>query len=177
MIIMRSHWSRRRIIIWRSNMNMPPRIRVLKFIISMRCRFMWRRKINITWRNPSKLEGSSTNWRFVGSLAVWVKTGVWLFVSWQVLHPKTEHSHSHGLTLENHTEEKSHVYGGYEHYGAGSEPSHHYKAIETEEGDGEGLSHHQFQDINVHHGIVEEAQEYWSWFRIMYYFRKLNSFF
>lgn len=73
----------------------------------------------------------------------------------QVLHPKSEHHHGHGLTLENHTEEKDHRI--YDHYGV-SETNQQYRTVENNQDDiivgqpGPDLSHHQFQDINVHHG-------------------------
>lgn len=86
-----------------------------------------------------------------------------------MLHPKTEHSHSHGLTLENHTEGKDYVLHGYEGgyeggYGSsGSEKHHTYETVEnTHELDGgasgnsQELSRHQFQDIVVHHGHESE---------------------
>lgn len=77
------------------------------------------------------------------------------FREFQVLHPKTEHSHSHGLTLENHTEEKDNRLHGYEQYG-GLESSNNYRTAEGHETEGAeeqaDYSQHQFQDINVHHG-------------------------
>lgn len=77
----------------------------------------------------------------------------------QVLHPKTEHSHSHGLTLENHTEGKDYIIHdhdhGYEGFD-GSQNHHQYETVENQQefsgGEGEELSRHQFQDITVHHG-------------------------
>lgn len=46
----------------------------------------------------------------------------------QILHPKDEPHHGHGLTLENHTEEKDHTYGAYEYGGA--ESNQNYRAVE-----------------------------------------------
>lgn len=84
----------------------------------------------------------------------------------KVLHPKTEHSHSHGLELENETDHKDYVIHGHSldsghgHYDGSVH--HGYETIENQ-GDYDGgsfgsasenkeLSHHQFQDITVHHG-------------------------
>lgn len=74
----------------------------------------------------------------------------------QVLHPKTEQHHSHGLTLENHTEGKDLIIHGYEQYDGSN--NHQYETVENpQEIDstligGQDLSRHQFQDITVHHG-------------------------
>lgn len=74
----------------------------------------------------------------------------------KVLHPKTEPHHSHGLTLENHTEGKDLIIHGYEQYDGSN--NHQYETVENpQEIDsgligGQDLSRHQFQDITVHHG-------------------------
>lgn len=41
----------------------------------------------------------------------------------KLVHPETEHSKGHGLTLENHSEYKNHKveHGSHDHHGAGSE--------------------------------------------------------
>lgn len=84
----------------------------------------------------------------------------------QVLHPKTEHSHSHGLELENETDHKDYVIHGHSYEGGPAPPqpqSHSYETIEHIQADYDGgaygsssepkdLGHHQFQDITVHHG-------------------------
>lgn len=87
-----------------------------------------------------------------------------LFNNKKVLHPKTEHSHSHGLELENETDHKDYVIHGHSYEGGPVPPqSHSYETIEHQ-GDFEGSSfsgssepkdfghHNQFQDITVHHG-------------------------
>lgn len=90
------------------------------------------------------------------------------FLKKKVLHPKTEHSHSgYGLELENETDHKDYVLhahsydDGGSHFD-GSQQHHQYETIESQpEFDGgsygsasetKELSHHQFQDITVHHG-------------------------
>lgn len=75
-----------------------------------------------------------------------------------MLHPKTEHSHSHGLELENETDHKDYVIHG---HGLDSGQHHQYETVENH-GDYDGGSFgsasetkelgHQFQDITVHHG-------------------------
>ncbi|XP_059621839.1 histidine-rich glycoprotein-like [Phlebotomus argentipes] len=74
----------------------------------------------------------------------------------KVLHPETEHSHNHGLTIENHSEFEDHklhgghggdfhgfshdessLGGGFEHYGGGGDDGDH--------------GGHEFHDINVGH--------------------------
>lgn len=85
-----------------------------------------------------------------------------------MLHPQTEHSHSHGLTLENHTEGKDYILRGFEGSYGGSESHHQYETVENNhefDGGSSGasiggghsaeLSRHQFQDITVHHGHGE----------------------
>lgn len=87
-----------------------------------------------------------------------------------MLHPKTEHSHSYGLELENETDHKDytlHAYGDDHGYSGGdqfdgSQQHHAYETIEHQSdydggslgsaSEAKELSHHQFQDITVHHG-------------------------
>lgn len=74
----------------------------------------------------------------------------------QVLHPETEQSHSHGLTLENHTDGKDYVIHGYEGFDA-SKAHHQYETVEQPQeyaapAQEEELSGRHFQDITVHHG-------------------------
>lgn len=80
-----------------------------------------------------------------------------------MLHPETHHSHGGGLELENETDHKDYVLHAYDHgHYDGSEKHHAYETIEQQsELDGgsfgsasetKELSHHQFQDITVHHG-------------------------
>lgn len=96
-----------------------------------------------------------------------------------MLHPKTEHSHGYGLELENETDHKDytlhaytgdHGYGGGENGYSGGSDDHYdgsqqhntYETVEHQsdyDGGSLGsasetkeLSHHQFQDITVHHG-------------------------
>lgn len=81
----------------------------------------------------------------------------------QILHPETEKHHNHGLVLENHTDEHSNVHHDHHEY----EPSHHESLHEESHhdigggdhhgfGGGDESSHHQFHDINVHHGHHHE---------------------
>ncbi|GAB0089746.1 histidine-rich glycoprotein [Sergentomyia squamirostris] len=91
----------------------------------------------------------------------------------KVLHPETQHSHGHGLTLENHSEFEDktlHGHGGYNHEapaasyhegsysegGAGGDYSGHYGGgggedysshYSSDSGDGG----HEYHDINVGH--------------------------
>lgn len=80
-----------------------------------------------------------------------------------MLHPHTEPHHSHGLELENETDHKDYVLHGYsgDNY-EGSQQHHNYETVEHQAdfdggsfgsaSDTKELSHHQFQDITVHHG-------------------------
>lgn len=93
------------------------------------------------------------------------KSCFFFLFSYQVLHPKSEHHHGHGLTLENHTEEKDHHdhhAGGYEYGGAESNQHQQYRTVENDDlgAQGHELSRHQFQDINVQHGHSEGGPEY-----------------
>ncbi|XP_031636421.1 uncharacterized protein LOC116349224 isoform X1 [Contarinia nasturtii] len=83
----------------------------------------------------------------------------------KVLHPETKPSHSYGLELENETDHKDYTLHEYSADGSqydGSQQHHQYETIENQAdfdggsfgsaGEAKELSHHQFQDITVHHG-------------------------
>ncbi|XP_055694999.1 probable zinc transporter protein DDB_G0282067 [Lutzomyia longipalpis] len=75
----------------------------------------------------------------------------------KVLHPETEHSHGHGLTLENHSEFEDKTLGGY-HGGGFSHGGHEGAAsysggFEHYGGGGDDGDHggHEYHDIHVGH--------------------------
>lgn len=97
-----------------------------------------------------------------------------ILIIFQQIHPETEKHHGHGLVLENHTSEKHHEHHHHkEHheepevhhdFGVHEAPQHephinlhHQQLKQHDDGDGYGdeSSHHQFHDINVHHGHYE----------------------
>lgn len=65
----------------------------------------------------------------------------------KLVHPETEHSKGHGLTLENHSEYKNHKiehHGHHDHHGAGSESVEQAAYVEQPEFDFEAYeaAHH-----------------------------------
>lgn len=51
----------------------------------------------------------------------------------KLVHPETEHSKGHGLTLENHSEYKSHkIEPHHDHHGSGSESHAHEQSYEVQ---------------------------------------------